>query len=301
VSTRTARRLHQVEPGQAVLITGTSSGIGEATAKLLVGLGYTVLGTVRHDDDGNRLRGEVADPDRFVPVRCDVAEAETVAAARGRVLALLDDEGLRLAGVFSNAGIAMMRGDLSAEGCPIETQERVMAVNHFGAVRVLQAFLPRLRADRGRVVVNSALMTHTVLPFNAGYAEAKLALEGFADSLRREVRPHGVRVTIIRAAAISSALEEKQDVDAIPADGPYPEQHAVMATFLGLQARRAGAASTSPDRFAEKVAFALQAPRPPTRMIVGGGARPIWLLGLLPDRAQDAVFATAVRLAGRRG
>ena len=88
------------------------------------------------------------------------------------------NDGLRLAGLFSNAGIALMRGDLSCEGCPVETQERVMEVNHFGAVRIVQTLLPTIREHRARVIFNSALMTRVVMPFNAGYAPAKMALEG---------------------------------------------------------------------------------------------------------------------------
>ncbi|MCB0962502.1 MAG: SDR family NAD(P)-dependent oxidoreductase [Acidimicrobiales bacterium] len=283
----------------AVVVTGTSSGIGEATARHLAGLGYRVHGTVRHLEDADGLVAELGD--RYVPVVLDVTDADAVAAGRRQVLADLDAAGHRLAGVFSNAGIARMDGDLTAEGCPIDVQEQVMAVNHFGAVRILQAFLPRLRADHGRVVVNSALMTRTVIPFNAGYAEAKSALEAYAVTLRRELRPHGVPVTILRAAAIDSALEAKQDATAVPAGGPYPAQRPFMAAFLSMQARRAGSDATSPDRMAEAVERALSARRPPLHLTVGGGSRPIWLLGALPERVQDAVLGIGVATLARRG
>ena len=149
--------------------------------------------------------------------------------------------------------------------------------------------------------MNSALMARTVLPFNAGYAEAKAALEAYAVTLRREVRPHGVSVTILRAAAIDSALEAKQDPDAVPGDTPYRAQRPFMASFLAMQARRSGSHATSPQRMADAVERALTARRPPRYLTVGGGARPIWLLGALPEGVQDAVLGAGVAALARRG
>ena len=288
-----------VTGGPAVLVTGASSGIGRDACTYLHGLGYTVLGTVRHIADGEALRAAVSEPDRLHPVVVDVTDTAGVAAARDEVAELVGGRGL--AGLFSNAGIAAYSGDLSCEGCPLETQPRVMDVNHFGAVRVVQAFLPLVRRARGTIVINTALMTRTVIPFNAGYAASKAALETWADSLRREVRPHGVRVVVVRAAAVSSALESKQDPDAIPTDTPYPEQAGLARYFLAMQARHHDDPSCSPRRVSEKVAAALQSSHPAPKVIVGGGALPIWALGGLPARVQDAVIGAAVGRFGAGG
>lgn len=285
---------------QLVLVTGASSGIGRATALLLHELGYSVAGTVRRERDADALVASAGGSGRMHPVLLDVTRSDQLAPAQRDVAALLAP-GRGLTALFSNAGIAAMAGELSCEACPIEVQQRVMEVNHWGAVRVIQTFLPLVRRERGAVVVNSALMARTVLPFNAGYAASKWALEGWVDSLRREVRSHGVRVTLVEAAAISSDLEAKQDVEAIPLDSPYPEQRAVMRRFLAAQAARRDAPACDPRRVAEKVVGAIQSPRPPARTIVGGGARPIWLLGSLPDRVQDAVLAGLVRWAASSG
>lgn len=280
-----------------MVVTGASSGMGHDAARYLASLGYLVFATVRHADDGERLRASVADPSRVHPLLLDVTDTDAVDAGAGEVARVLDGNG-RLAGVFSNAGIAAFTGDLSAERCPLATQQRVMDVNHFGAVRVTQAFLPLLRAGRGTLVVNSALMARTVIPFNAGYAASKCALEGFVDGLRREVAAQGVRVVLIEAAAISTDLEAKQDPDRVPADPLYPAQKALAARFLGMQAARRDDPACSPRRVSELVAHAIQTPRPRPRYRVGGGHRPIALLGALPDGVQDAVFAALVaRLA----
>jgi NAD(P)-dependent dehydrogenase (short-subunit alcohol dehydrogenase family) len=281
-----------------VVVTGASSGIGRAAALHLNALGYDVSAGVRKEEDGERLRADAAAPERLAPLQLDVTDAGEVASARAEVEALCGAAGLRA--LFSNAGVATFSGDVSCEGCPIETQQRVMAVNHFGAVRVIQAFLPLLRAGRGTVVVNSALMAHTVLPFNGGYGASKAALESWCDALRREVRPHGVRVAMIEAGFIASELAGKQHAERVPAGGLYPGQRAMAEQFGRAEERFGSRPGASPERFAEQVAAAIAARHPRPRSIVGLGARPIWLIGALPDRAQDAIFGRMLSRLGRR-
>ena len=231
------------------------------------------------------------------PIVLDVTDAAQVAAARELVEDRLGSTGLTA--VVTNAGIAAFSGDVSCEGCPIETQQHVMDVNHFGAVRVIQAFLPLVRAARGTVVVNSALMAHTVLPFSAGYAMSKSALECWADSLRREVAPLGVRVAIIQAAEISSALAAKQDLSRVPTDTPYPVQRQFLLLAQRMEKRFSGSRSASPRRVSELMLQAVESRRPKPRRIVGAGSRPIWLLGCLPDRIQDAALGRALSVIAR--
>lgn len=279
-----------------VVVTGASTGIGRAAALHLNGLGYTVAPGVRRDEDGERLRAAAPAPERLHPLRFDVTDAGAVDAARAQAQELAGAAGLRA--LFSNAGVAAFDGDVSCEGCPLETQQRLMEVNHFGAVRVIQAFLPMLRAARGTIVVNSALMARTVLPFNAGYGASKAALEAWCDALRREVRPHGVRVAMIEAAFIASSLAGKQHADEVPAGGLYPGQRVIAGQLASAERRFGRSRRAAPERFAEAVAAAIESPNPRPRRIVGLGARPIWLVGGLPDRVQDAVFARVFDRAG---
>lgn len=165
----------------------------------------------------------------------DVTSDEQVTAAR-RVVEETLENGRRFAGLFSNAGVAHYEGDTSSEGTPMGVLENVMDVNFFGSIRFIREFLPLARAARGTVVINSALMARTVLPFNAGYAASKCALEGWADSLRREVGVYGVRVILIEAAAISTGLTSENG-DAVSADNPYPVQRPFLQkTFQRLEA-----------------------------------------------------------------
>lgn len=277
---------------RTILITGASSGIGRTTALHLNAAGYRVVGTVRHEADGDALRADAPVPDMLIPVICDVTSGPEVAGLAARVGEIT---GGALDAMFSNAGIANMKGDVTAEGCPVDTLARMMEVNYLGAVRAIQAHLPLLRAAQGTLVINSALMARTVMPFNGGYAASKAALEAWADQLRREIAPHGVRVSCIRAAAIATPLEAKQDASSVPEGGPYPDQHAFIEGGLVMMREEADKAKVQPERVAELVQKVIEKRRPPLKPIVGGMARPIWLIGGLPLRMQDAAMQKVVR------
>ncbi|MGI9185993.1 MAG: SDR family NAD(P)-dependent oxidoreductase [Gaiellales bacterium] len=275
-----------------VMITGASSGIGRATALHLAEHGWRVFAGVRKPADGDALVAATTGPGALVPVICDVCDQESVDAAVATVRSAVGSDGLH--GYFSNAGIAAMSGDSSAEGTPLETLERVMSVNYIGAVRALQGFLPLVREAHGTVVVNSAMMTHTVLPFNAGYAPSKAALETWAVSLRREIARYGVRVVIVRPAGVATELEAKQDFSKIPTDTPYPEQAAFLRHGTEMAHQRASHPSMSPVRVAECVEAALNGRRSRYRM-TGAGHLPIWIVGNLPATMQDRILGRIVR------
>ena len=286
----------------AVLITGASSGIGRDAALYFNERGYHVFAGVRRAEDGHRVRADAARPDGLQPVILDVGKDDDVAAARTAVIDQVGEGGLTT--LISNAGIAQLSVPSSCEQCPLPTQQRVMDVNFFGAVRVVQAFLPLLRASRGTVVFNTALMAHTVLPFNAGYAASKCALEGWADSLRREVHPAGIRVAIIEAGYLASDLESKQQGPhtAASVDQIYPLESALHAAMSRSSTALADRRSASPRRMSEAMFAAAEATRPKPRRIVGTGARAIWSVGCLPTGTQDRLIGSALtRLARRAG
>lgn len=288
-------RIEAVRESPLVIISGASSGIGKDTALFLNQLGYFVVAGIRRPTDGEALRAEATRAESLCPLVFDVTEDDQVYAARDAVQKKIAD-GLTFAGLFSNAGVAHLDGDTSSEGTSMEDLEGVMDVNFFGAVRFVRAFLPMARASHGTIIVNSALMARTVLPFNKGYAASKCALEGWIDGLRREIAPLGVRVVLIEAAAISTGLTEEHRHD-ISVDNPYPSQRPFLeSSFERMDSHRSDP-RCSPRRVSERVALALQAKRPRTRYHVGGGAKAINALGALPDRAQDAVLGQLVSRA----
>jgi NAD(P)-dependent dehydrogenase (short-subunit alcohol dehydrogenase family) len=282
----------------SVVITGASSGIGRDAALHFNELGFMVFAGVRKLGDGEQVKAAAACPDRLYPVRLDVTDGEQVGAVRAIVSDQVGPGGLTA--LVSNAGIAAMSGAASCEECPIETQQMVMDVNFFGAVRVVRAFLPLLRASRGTIIFNTALMARTVIPFNGGYAASKCALEGWADSLRREVEPLGVRVAMIEAGYIASDLEHKQREPSADHERIYPLEAGIHAAMTKSSAKLAGRAGASPRRVSEAMAAAAVAENPRPRRIVGLGARPIWMIGALPDRLQDRIFAAGLPRLARR-
>lgn len=291
-----AHRVRTVDDQAVVVVTGAASGMGQDAALYLNQLGYTVAAGIRRPEEGDVLVARAVQPGRLHPLLLDVTDDAQVSAARTIVAGLVDG-GLPFAGIFSNAGIAHFEGDTSSEGTPMSVLQTMMDVNFFGSVRFIAAFLPLARATGACVVVNSALMAHTVLPFNSGYAASKCALEGWIDSLRREIAPRGVRVVLVEAAGISTGLVDQWAAEMVDQRNPYPEQRAFLRhAFASMDGREADP-RCSPRRVSEIVAHALQTAHPRSRYVVGGGARAIHALGNLPPTVQDRALQRLVRSA----
>src|SRR2546427_671557 len=184
---------------QGVVVTGASSGIGAAIARDLAARGFRVFGTVRREQDGAPLEAA-----HVVPVLMDVTDTASVARARDEVTRAL--AGAPLAALVNNAGIPSA-GPL--ELVPLDQLRHVLEVNLVGAVAVTQAFLPLLKAARGRIVNISSAAGRGCLPFLGPYAASKFALEGASDSLRRELLPFGVRVIVVQPGSVQSRIWEK--------------------------------------------------------------------------------------------
>ena len=180
---------------KTVLVTGASTGIGEATALRLKGAGWDVLAGARKDADLERLRAA-----GVTPVRLDVTDPQTIAAARAE----LGDRAL--GGLVNNAGVAV---SAPIEFVPLDDLRHQLEVNLIGQVAVVQAFLPALREGRGRVVNVSSIGGRIALPMVGPYAASKFGLEAVSDSLRREVRPWGIHVALIEPGAVTTPIWDK--------------------------------------------------------------------------------------------
>jgi len=179
---------------RAVLVTGASSGIGHASAVRLVASGWRVFGGVRSEGDADRLRGHGVEP-----LQLDVTDSAAIAAAAEVV-------GGELHGLVDNAGIAIAA---PLELVPLDELRRQLEVNVVGQVAVLQTFLPLLRRSRGRVVLVGSVGGRSALPFLGPYAASKHALEAIADSLRVELAPWGIGVSIVEPASVKTAIWTK--------------------------------------------------------------------------------------------
>jgi NAD(P)-dependent dehydrogenase (short-subunit alcohol dehydrogenase family) len=276
-----------------VVVTGASTGIGNACALHLDRLGFRVFAGVRRDQDAERLRSQASE--RLTPVKIDVTDFDSIGQTAEYVTAALGGE--PLSGLVNNAGIAVSG---PVEYLPIEEVRKQLEVNFIGQVAVTQAFLPLLRRSRGRIVNIGSVGGEVALPFLSPYAASKHAIEGFSDSLRREVEPLGVHVSVVRPGAIQSSIWERGNAaaDEVLANVPPEALEVYGDAVRGARAaanQRAQEAMPAQE-VADVVEHALMADKPKTRYVVGRtGKVMVALERWLPDRVFDRLVARAMR------
>lgn len=263
------------------IVTGASSGIGEATARKLVSIGYTVYGAARRVDRLEQLAG-----DGIRPLTMDVTDDASMRAGVERVLA----EAGRVDVLVNNAGY----GSYGAlEDVDIDEARRQFEVNVFGAVRLIQLVLPHMRAQGSGTIVNVSSMggkIHT--PLGGWYHGTKFALEGLSDCLRLEVAPFGIDVVVLEPGGIRTEWGgiAGEGVKKTSGAGPYAAQANAAAHLLSVEG--GSARNSPPSVIADAIAKAVTADRPKTRYAVGLGAKPlITLRRVLSDRQFDALIA----------
>ncbi len=273
---------------QAVLVTGGSSGIGEATVRLMAKRGYTVFGGYRKEEDGARLGGYEGD---IRPVRLDVAEVESVEGARAVVEQQL--EGKTLRGLVNNAGLAVPS---FFELVPLDDLRFQFDVNFFGAVSVIQRFLPLLRqAPQPRIVNVSSILGRFSAPVLGPYSSSKFALEALSDTLRVELRDWGIRVVTIEPGKIATNFSRAAEAK-IP---HLPEGEELAAPYSRMADKARSENSNKergipPDRVAEIIESVFRKKRPKSRYLVGTDARMMaFLRRALPDSLFDGIVARA--------
>ncbi|HYO25665.1 MAG TPA: SDR family oxidoreductase [Lacipirellulaceae bacterium] len=282
-------------PPPAALITGASSGIGRATAELLAAEGFRVLAGVRRRTPGGPLAEAPAGTE---PVELSVEDADCVARAAGELQAMCPHG---LFALVNNAGIAP---PAPLELVTVEEFRQVLEVNAVAPLRLIQACLPLLRQGRGRIVNMSSMNGTVAMPIVGAYSASKFALEALSESLRMELRPWRIDVTVIRPGQVRTEIFAKAGEALATRAGTVPGE--LAAGYDGLFARatlfnrRGAKARTRPEHVARTVLRALRARRMKPRYYVGLDA-----LGLqiarewLPTRAMDWAMAKAMGLTRR--
>ncbi|MGW2913956.1 oxidoreductase [Streptomyces asoensis] len=273
-------------PAKTALVTGASSGIGEATALELHRLGYIVYGAARRTDRLRELAGH-----GIRPLAMDVTDDASMRAGIEKITA----ETGRLDVLVNNAGY----GSYGAlEDVPLDEARHQFEVNVFGAIRLAQLALPHMRAQRSGTVVNITSMggkIHT--PLGGWYHGTKFALEALSDCLRLEAKHFGVDVVVIEPGGIATEWGgiAADKLEKSSAGGAYAAQATAVASSLRSEAN--AKRNSPPSVIAEAIGKAVTARRPKTRYATGFGARPlIALRRVLPDRAFDMVISRAVGL-----
>jgi NAD(P)-dependent dehydrogenase (short-subunit alcohol dehydrogenase family) len=278
----------------AVLITGASTGIGEACALRLDRAGYRVFAGVRRPEDADHLRAQ-ASP-RLSTVFIDVADRASIDAARTALGEALNGAGLD--GLVNNAGIAVA-GPL--ELLPIGAIRRQLEINVIGQIAVTQAFLPMIRAAAGRIVFMGSIGGRMSTPFLGPYCASKFALEAIADALRLELAPWHIKVVLIEPGSIATPIWTKSESAAAAMQAQVDTAGAADYT-MAMDAVRLAAAATgrrgAPSSLvADAVLHALASPSPRARYVVGRDARVrAMLVRFVPDRLRDRLVARALKL-----
>jgi len=259
---------------RTAIVTGASSGIGQACAVRLARAGWRVLAGVRREGDA---------PEGTEEVLLDVTDAEQIRDTAERV-----DE---LNGLVNNAGIAL---GSPLELVPVDQLRHQLEVNLIGQVAVTQALLPPLRRAKGRIVFMGSIAGRSALPFLAPYAASKHALEAVADSLRLELKPFGVPVSIVEPGSIRTAIwgrsAARADELAATMDSEVAELYAERVAAFRSVALKRGEGGAPADRVAEVVEEALTAERPHARYLVGRDAKLRAGFERLPDRLRDRIY-----------
>lgn len=274
---------------RTVVVTGASTGIGLAIARVLVGHGVHVFGSVRRRADADRVRSELGQG--FSPLLFDVTDTAAIQAAVPVVAARLD--GRTLWGLVNNAGIAI-GGPLIHQ--PLDEVRRVLEVNVIGALAATQAFAPLLGTDRarigtpGRIVNISSVAGRMSAPFLGAYAASKRALEGLSHSLRRELMIFGIDVILVNPGSIATPIWDKAEM----ADGSryaHTEYEPYLARFL-TAALKGGRGGLPAEAVGDVVWTALSADRPRTFYPVLRRKLLDWMIPLaLPARVLDRLIA----------
>jgi NAD(P)-dependent dehydrogenase (short-subunit alcohol dehydrogenase family) len=270
-----------------VLVTGASTGIGEATALHLRELGFDAVGGVRRDEDAERLGAQ-----GVRTVRLDVTDAAQIAAVR-------DELGQSpLAGLVNNAGIAVA-GPI--EFLPVAQLRQQLEINLIGQVAVTQALVPALRQARGRVINVSSIGGRMALPLMGAYSMSKFGLEGFSDSLRRELRPQGVNVVVIEPGGVKTPIWQKGNalIERMMQDMPAGELDRLYGRVI--EALRRETVKIERERgmlareVAELIGMALTHKRPRARYVIGRDAKQRAVMArVVPDRVMDRLIGRAL-------
>ncbi|MBB5050392.1 NAD(P)-dependent dehydrogenase (short-subunit alcohol dehydrogenase family) [Afipia massiliensis] len=283
---------------QSIVVTGTSTGIGWGTAKVLLDRGFRVFGSVRKQVDADRLQKEFGS--NFVPLLFDITdEAKVLSAARFVREAL---KGATLRGLVNNAGIAVSGPALELS---IDDYRRQMEVNVIGQIVVTQAFAPLLGADRslrgapGRIAMISSVSGKNGNPLLSPYCTSKHAIEGFSDSIRREFMLFGIDVIVIGPGAVKMPIWAKAgevDISAYRNSPFFPALQRIRDYMLKL-----GESALPAEKIGELVYQALTSPRPRVRYSIS--PEPVQLLigRMLPTRMLDRIVAKRLGLLPRSG
>jgi len=261
------------------IVTGTSTGIGFATALRLAREGCRVYATVRSEASGAALLEAAGD----LPVSLLVLDVDDDASVAAGLASVIAAEG-RVDILVNNAGVSSL---VSVEGTPLTQFQAVMNTNTWGGLRCIQAVLPTMREQKRGCIVNlTSIAGRVAAPGQGAYAASKWAMEAISEVLAAEAAPFGIRVAIVEPGVVLTPLVDKGVAAGIDMGSPYVES--VLRTGRLLMAGVADPASA--DDVAGVIWHAISTDKPVLRYPVGKDAEAL--------AANRAVLADEAWIAG---
>jgi len=263
---------------KVALVTGASSGIGQATAQWLAKAGYKVFGTSR--------RAGAEDWRSFEMLSLDVTKDESVAVA---VEKLMQQAG-RIDLLVNNAGFGI--APAAAEESSIDQVHSIFETNFFGMVRMTRAVLPHMRRQQsGRIVNIGSVLGFLPMPYMALYSATKHAVAGYSEALDHELRTMGIRVSVVEPAYINSPF----DANLMKPDAPLEAYREVRAS-VEKRVKEVLVGADGPDVVAKVVLKAAMAAHPKIRYAPGLASRMRLLRRFAPAGVLDAGVRKDLRL-----
>ena len=274
------------EEPRTALVTGASSGIGRATAQMLVDRGHHVVGTSRNPD-------RIPAADRVEGVRYRALDLRDAASIDGFAGALAAED-VHVDILVNNAGESQS-GPL--EDLPLGALERLFQVNVLGPVHLSQLMIPGMRAQGyGRVVMVGSMLASFPLAYRSSYVASKAAIKGFATAARFELSPFGVWLTTVEPGSINTGISQRR-TKYIADDSPHAKPFRAMLKVLDGNERE----GIAPERVARTILEAVEAKRPDPLYAVGSNAPAVFALRrALPRQAVESIVARAYGISSRR-
>ena len=274
---------------KSVVITGTSTGIGYQTSKTLIESGYRVFGSVRTDEDANRVAMELGK--NFIPLVFDVTDEQAVKDSVKKVSALLDNQ--TLTGLVNNAGIAVFG---AVQNLTAEEFKHQFNVNLLGVFHCTQAYMDLLGADKdrhgapGKIINISSISGELAMPFMSAYNMSKFGLEGFSEALRRELMIFGIDVVVVAPGPIKTPIWTKFDKVSMLKrydNSAYRKVSSKMVRFAEALEKK----GVSSEVVAQRILTILTNSKSKTRYRIDAQWFQNALLSLLPKRTSDKMIA----------
>jgi len=267
---------------ELTVVTGSDSGIGKSCAEMLlkngagVAVSYLETNPFKENPSCYSFRADMTKE----------SDIEKFAKSIKKLCA----SGYSLKSLFCNAGVALGG---PVENTPLETYRRVFEINYFSYVSLIQKLIPLLRESRGMIMIHGSLAGRIALPFLAPYTSSKFALEAFADALRRELNPFGIKTVLLETAAVATPIWTKaRKIDNSFVDEVYMDSlNVFMENFVD-----SGSRGMPVDRAAEKIIRIMEMDKPRSRYIISGTPINSFIQTVLPDRVIDRLVKKYFRM-----